>query len=279
VYHGPDTDYTDREICFGSNETHVSIADVTDKDNPAVISMATYPGASYVHQGWLTEDHRYFVQDDELDETAGNPFTHTFIWDVSDLDEPELLTTYIAGVTSTDHNLYIRGNYAYQANYSSGLRILDLTDIANPVEVAHFDTHPRKDLASNFDGAWSVYPFFPSGTVAVSSRAEGLFLLRPTGFPVANEREDLPGDAALLTVYPNPFRTTATFGLDLDAAQHVQVGVYDLLGRLVATVHDGPLSMGSHPLTFDGTGLPAGLYLIRATGEHFRATQTMMHVP
>ncbi|MDX1741228.1 MAG: choice-of-anchor B family protein, partial [Rhodothermales bacterium] len=42
VYEGPDSDYAGREICFGSNETAVSIADVTDKSAPVAISTATY---------------------------------------------------------------------------------------------------------------------------------------------------------------------------------------------------------------------------------------------
>ena len=69
-YKGPDKRYKGREICIGSNETMLSLQDVTDKTAPKVISRAAYPKVGYTHQGWLTEDHKYFYLDDELDETA-----------------------------------------------------------------------------------------------------------------------------------------------------------------------------------------------------------------
>jgi choice-of-anchor B domain-containing protein len=179
VYRGPDQDHAGKEICLGSNETALSIADVTDKTNPIALSVASYPNVSYTHQGWITEDHRYFYVDDELDELDGNvPYTRTLIWDVSDLDDPQLVKEYMFGVTSTDHNLYIRGNLMYQANYASGLRIHDISDPENPVEVGYFDTTPGGENTPGFDGAWSNYPFFPSGTIAVSSIGEGLFLVK-----------------------------------------------------------------------------------------------------
>ena len=42
IYRGPDSDYTGREICLGSNETALSIADVTEKTDPVAVSMASY---------------------------------------------------------------------------------------------------------------------------------------------------------------------------------------------------------------------------------------------
>ena len=48
------------------------------------------------------------------------------MWDVSDLDQPVLSTTFIHGVQSIDHNQYILGDYTYQANYMSGLRVLHI---------------------------------------------------------------------------------------------------------------------------------------------------------
>lgn len=66
----------------------------------------------------------------------------------------------------------------FQANYTAGLRILDIGDIGNPAEIAFFDTTPGNNAVS-FEGAWSNYPFFASGVVVVSSIGEGLFVLQP----------------------------------------------------------------------------------------------------
>lgn len=175
IYHGPDAAHQGKEICFGLNETALSIADVTNKEQPAPLSMATYPKVAYAHQGWLTEDHRYFYMNDEGDEPQGLvEGTRTLIWDLTDLDDPVLIKEYIAETTTTDHNLYIQGNLMYQSNYGSGLRILDISDPENPVEVGFFDTTPYE--ASG--GSWSNYPYFKSGVIVVTSIGEGLFVLK-----------------------------------------------------------------------------------------------------
>lgn len=182
IYNGPDTEHLGKEICFNSNETALSIADITDKDSLIALSNASYPNVSYAHQGWLTEDHAYFYMNDELDELQGNAsHTRTLIWDVSDLDDPQLLKEMFSENTSSDHNLYIRDNLMYQSNYRSGLRILDISDVENPVEVGYFDTEPSGPDRSGFEGSWSNYPYFKSGTIIVSSIGEGLFILKKRG--------------------------------------------------------------------------------------------------
>ncbi len=179
AYHGPDQDYQGREICLGSNETALSISDVTDKDNPVAIAAVSYPNVAYTHQGWLTEDHRYFYMNDEGDEPRGLvPGTRTLVWDVMDLDDPVLIKEHIASTTTTDHNLYIKGDMMYQSNYGSGLRILDISDPANPVEVGFFDTTPYGG-----SGSWSNYPYFESGAIVATSTGDGLFVLKSTSPP------------------------------------------------------------------------------------------------
>ena len=164
---------------MGSNETALSIADVTDKDNPVVVGSATYPNSSYAHQGWLTDDHRYFYMNDELDELSGNTVgTRTLIWDLTDLSDPLLVSEFTSENLATDHNLYIQGDVMYQANYKSGLRIFDISDRANPTMIGFFDTYPGSEDSPGFDGAWSSFPYFESGTIVVSSLREGLFVLK-----------------------------------------------------------------------------------------------------
>jgi choice-of-anchor B domain-containing protein len=180
MYRGPDEDYQGREICFGSNETALSIADVTNKQSPLAISMAEYPNVGYTHQAWLTEDQNYLFMDDELDELNGLvDHTRTLVWDVSDLDDPVLVKEFLnPNTTSIDHNLYIKGDKVYQSNYVAGLRVLDIQDPTDPHEVGFFDTVPFGDDGPRFDGSWSNYPYFESGVIVVTSGYEGLFLLR-----------------------------------------------------------------------------------------------------
>jgi choice-of-anchor B domain-containing protein len=179
-YHGSDTEYVGREICFSSNEDTLTIVDVTNKSAPEQLSRTTYQGVGYTHQGWLTEDHKHFLLDDELDEKVKGVNSTTYIWDVSDLNAPTMKGLYKGASKAIDHNLYIRGNRAYESNYRSGLRILDISNIgaASLSEVGFFDIYPIDD-APEFNGAWSNYPFFRSGIVIVGGIEQGLFVLRP----------------------------------------------------------------------------------------------------
>ncbi|MDQ2920424.1 MAG: choice-of-anchor B family protein, partial [Acidobacteriota bacterium] len=140
-YHGPDATYQGREICFSSNEDTLTIVDVTNKSAPVQLSRTTYAGVGYTHQGWLTENQAYFLIDDELDEIHNGVNSSTYIWNVADLDAPSMTGVHRGPSTSIDHNLYIRGNRAYESNYRSGLRILDISNIgtASLNEVAFFD--------------------------------------------------------------------------------------------------------------------------------------------
>lgn len=188
VYRGPDEKYKGREICVGSNETAISVQDVTTKGTPAFLSSASYPFVSYAHQGWFTEDHKYFFLDDEGDEidaqrdtTGQNKAklgTRTMVFDMTDLDDPVLATEYIGTVRSSDHNLYIKGNKLYLANYGSGLRIADISDPLHPREVAFLDTYPDDENQPQMVGAWSNYPYFKSGSIIVTSVTEGLFIVK-----------------------------------------------------------------------------------------------------
>ena len=180
TYQGPDPDHQGEEICFCCNADTLTVVDVTDKANPVQLARKGYANSGYTHQGWLTDDHTYFLLDDETDELNQGHGTRTYIWNVSDLDDPQLIGSYTAQVASSDHNQYVHRNFTYQANYSSGMRILNLDNVAaaSLTEAAFFDTRPSDDNRG-FGGAWSTYPFFDSGIVLVSDRQRGLFVLFP----------------------------------------------------------------------------------------------------
>ena len=162
-----------RQVCFGAAQGQgLDVIDVTDKSNMFLMSRTTYPSLSYAHQCWLSEDRQYLYLNDETDGLA-----ETRVFDVSDLEDPVLLGTFGYGSNSIDHNLYVKGDLIYEANYTSGLRVLDLG--ANPVSpplIAYFDTYPAND-GQSYNGMWSCYPFFPSGTVIGSDLESGLFVL------------------------------------------------------------------------------------------------------
>ena len=180
VYRGPDSRFAGREICFNCNEDTLTIVDVTDKRAPRMLSRTGYEGSAFTHQGWLTPDHRHFLLNDELDEQRNGVPTTTYIFGVEDLTSPALIGAHRHSTRAIDHNLYVKGDRVYEANYRAGLRILDCARVAEGElrEVAFFDVYPDDD-AAEFNGAWSVYPYFDSGIVVVSGIEQGLFVLRP----------------------------------------------------------------------------------------------------
>jgi choice-of-anchor B domain-containing protein len=185
VYHyaGPDLDHVGQEISFNFHSgtpDKITIVNVTDKSDMTRISTITYTGARIAHQGWLTEDHRYLLMNDEGDETFYAHGTRTRIFDVSDLEAPVYVGAYTGPVNSVDHNLYTHNGLVYEANYTSGLRILDAAGVASGtlVQSAYFDNYPSNNNAT-YDGAWGNYPYFASGNVIISDYAGGLFIVRP----------------------------------------------------------------------------------------------------
>ena len=179
TYTGPDTDYTGREILIGSNETEVVIVDITDKNNPTPISEISYGQTGYTHQGWFTEDQQYFLLGDELDELDFGLQSRTIVFDFTDLDNPELFLEYTGPSPAIDHNGYVHNNTYYLANYSAGLRVIDISGISAGVmtEIGFFDTFPANNAAA-FIGAWSVYPYFDSGHVVISDINSGFYLVK-----------------------------------------------------------------------------------------------------
>ena len=178
-YTGPDTDHTGKEILVGSNENEIVIADVSDKSNPTILSTITYSNTHYTHQGWFTEDLRYFIVGDELDEQRVGNNTRTLVFDLSDLDTPLYDFDYLGPTLAIDHNGYSKGNEYFLANYRAGVRILDVSQIGSDTltEIGYFDTYPDNDSA-NFDGVWNVYPYFPSENIIFSDINKGLFVIR-----------------------------------------------------------------------------------------------------
>jgi hypothetical protein len=74
---------------------------------------------------------------------------------------------------------------------------------------------------------------------------------------------------ALHQNYPNPFNPSTQIVFDLKEDTWVQLRVYNVLGRNVASLVDAPMTPGRHTATFDGASLPSGLYLCRIRAGGF----------
>jgi choice-of-anchor B domain-containing protein len=178
VYQGPDVAHQGQSICINCNGrssnpalNRLVISNETNPAAPATISSTGYAGAGYTHQGWVTADHRYYLLDDELDEENFGGNTKTYVWDLLDLEAPQLMSVHLGPTPAIDHQQFVHGNFTYQSNYRAGLRMLETKNIAaggQIDEVGYFDVYPP-DNNTAYGGTWANYPFFRSGSVALTT--------------------------------------------------------------------------------------------------------------
>ena len=251
IYNGPDTDYTGKEIFVACNEDKVVIVDITDKNNPQNISTIAYSNYSYTHQGWFTEDQRYFIVGDEADEINFGFNTKSIVLDLTDLDNPIHFFDYSGPTSATDHNGYVNGNNFYLANNAAGMRVLDVSDIENGSlsEIGFFDTRPINNNAG-YEGIWSLYPYFESGNILLSDR-EGLFIVKASSLSI-NENQQLK-----FAIYPNP----ATNFITIDSEKEIitSIVIYDISGKLLFSEEN----LYSTNKNVDVSSLLKGIYLLQ----------------
>ncbi|MEL6795360.1 MAG: choice-of-anchor B family protein [Planctomycetota bacterium] len=239
--------YAGREIgflCTGGGP--LRIWDLTDKENPFEISSINYPNRSYNHQGWLDEERRYFYLNDEFDRRDG---TWLHIFNVEDLENPVYVDGWLNGMRAAAHNLYVRGDRVYASNYTTGLRVHDISDRENPVEIAWIDTFPLNN-SPRFDGAWSNYPYFPSGNVIISDIQSGLYVVRLEADSVVLQPL---GDAADLWAPAGnePLRFALTVGdvsIDASSIELVVVEADGTETRVPGVLEDGEAVFATPPL-------------------------------
>ena len=252
TYDGPDSDYTGKEIAFASNADHVEIVDVTNKSNPIQIASFEYPATGYTHQNWLTEDRNYMLLGDEGDEFDFGFNTRTIVFNISDLDNIVLHMEYEGETSSVDHNGYVIGDKYYLANYSSGLRVVDISDIENGNMTAssYFDSYPSNNNA-NYDGSWNVYPFFESGNIVITG-TNGFTLVRDNS-SLGNSDTDLEN----FNLYPNPAKNKLKVNSKNEPLK--QIEVFNVLGQRIINLNFS----SSLSENIDISSLNTGMYLVK----------------
>jgi hypothetical protein len=133
---------------------------------------------------------------------------------------------------------------------------------------------PGLSLTSGGERAAST-PIGGSGSVVLRDAASA------AGLSLNGNGNGLPAAFALGRNFPNPFNPTTSMQVDIPASAEVNVAVYDLLGRLVATLMTGPQAAGSATISWDGrdgTGMqvPTGMYIVRMSAGEFTASQKVL---
>lgn len=158
-----------------------SIVDVTNKANPVVLNTQVTP-AAFTHNTWLSTNSKYLFTTDEITDSYVTSYDIQDPQNIIELDRYRTQNPQGA----IPHNTYILNDssvtgsntdYLATSYYTEGVTMVDAHKPDNLVEVAKYDTNPL--TGSNYEGAWGVYPYLPSGNVLVSDMQLGLFILDP----------------------------------------------------------------------------------------------------
>ena len=162
---------------------------------PTPLSNTPTPG-NFTHHAWPNAAGTLCVTADEV--TGGV----IRLFDITNKSNPIGLGTFTPNPAAVPHNAFIVGDRVHVSWYTEGYRCIDISDPANPVEVASYDTW--SGTSGGYNGCWGVYPFLPSGNILVSDRSQGLFIVRPSGASFSTFGQGCPGSAAAACPELNP---------------------------------------------------------------------------
>jgi hypothetical protein len=117
---------------------------------------------------------------------------------------------------------------------------------------------------------------FTKSAVGDGGSAVGAWSCSGEDFPA--QSASLPEDCLLLNNYPNPFNPTTTIRYTLPQAGRTTLAIFDCAGREAARLVDGWREAGDHQLTFDGTGMPSGVYFVKLQVGDDSAVRKMVMV-
>ncbi|MEZ4746823.1 MAG: T9SS type A sorting domain-containing protein [Calditrichia bacterium] len=196
-------------------------------------------------------------------------YVHDFdtlrIYDLSNLDAPvEVGKSFSGG--SWDGTASIDGNFAYLNCEEYGLRVFDISNPANPTEVAYFDDAPiaRGVTAKN-------------GLAYVAERADGLTIYRnELVVGIADDDRQIAENFTLEQNYPNPFNPGTRINFQLVKNAKITLDVLNTLGQKVATLVEGVHSAGDYSVDFNAQNLSSGVYFYRLTAGNVSQTRKML---
>jgi choice-of-anchor B domain-containing protein len=252
-------------VYFNVTNDGLHIFDFTNPANPVNLgSLTSYPESGINHSSWGTADRNTLVM---ADETHGKALKTVDISDPSNLSVKALFRSFPGALA---HNPFVVDTLVYVAYYHDGVQVWSIKDPLNPFYVGYYDTEPTLGGGGNYsgyEGAWGVYPFFPSGNIIASDINNGLFTLNLDPYspppPVGLENGE---EKNRLSVFPNPSKGNITLSLEGTDEKVIRVSLLEASGKMV---YSGQVDGKFGRYDFDFSNLPKGIYLLRVQGSDF----------
>lgn len=118
------------------------------------------------------------------------------------------------------------------------------------------------------DGYFTEFTRAAIGAVATLANPD-------TVMTFVDEDESLPRGFTLHANYPNPFNASTTISFSVDTDTEVDLAIYDVLGRRVATLFNGPVNAGTHRVNLNAGDLSSGVYFYRLAADGNDAVNRM----
>jgi choice-of-anchor B domain-containing protein len=226
-------------------------------------SILVYPDKGYNHSSVLSDDSKTLVFVDEVPDGMA-----VKVYDISDIMNPQLKSTFKSNPGATPHNPYMIGNKLVIAYYQDGVQIFDLTNPSSPTRIGFFDTYPQNGAVYTnpaYAGCWGAYVEFGNGKLLASDMQNGLFVLDHS-LAVGMISNPTSGDAP--NAFPNPFSEKIHCDLNDFQEGSVKYTLSDLTGRSILTGQFNGNSNGEETLINTQTVIP-GSYVLSLSSSQF----------
>lgn len=185
------------------------------------------------------------------------------IFNITNLLTPTLISKVRTG--GYGYMAAVAGNYCYVAVEAAGVRAINISNPALPVEDGYYDGVPQsRGITAN------------GGSIYATEKIDGLSVYRNDLVTSVGGKEIVPTRFDLLQNYPNPFNPVTNIAIELSERAFVTLEIYNLLGERVAILLKKQMPAGSFNVTFNASALPSGMYLYRMQANGFSSVRKML---
>ncbi len=269
----------------------LQIINITDPTNPTLTGNLNTPGwanrvyvagiNAYVSDRWgglqvinisnparptLSWSFDPYYEYDAYDAAVIGDYVYMAAWGpygLRTLYIPDRVSSGFCALNESPYDVFVSGNYAYIANESHGVKVINVTNPLYPSLVGSYGT------PYNSNGVFVVnnYIYLADGTCFAILR-----------FPATaiEERNPIPDKFTLFPNYPNPFNSSTMISYFICKSAPVDLSIYNLLGQRVAILNNGFQKAGKYEYTWDAHDHASGIYFAKLESDGQETTTKMI---